>query len=147
MMRRFAVLLVVVGVACGVVTLRGPQTGTAYGLAGLAARGQFASRVVEVGSVWKRMPGLSGGMTFTAQQALDQSAIGAQSGPVVASVGCANRTSAGDIRVNQDCTFRRQSGGAIAINPTNPLNLLAGQNDSSIGLNHCAYDYSLDGGK
>src|SRR5262249_43866957 len=31
--------------------------------------------------------------------------------------------------------------------PLNPLNLVAGQNDSSIGFNHCGYDWSFDGGK
>lgn len=52
-----------------------------------------------------------------------------------------------NIRVNQDCSLRRQAEEAIAINPTNPLNLVAGQNDSRIGFNHCGYDFSFDGGK
>jgi hypothetical protein len=33
------------------------------------------------------------------------------------------------------------------VNPTNPKNLIAGQNDSRIGFNHCGYDFSFDGGK
>ena len=64
--------------------------------------------------------------------------------------GCQNVFVAGDvknIRVNQDCSLRRQAEEVIAINPTNPNNLIAGQNDSRIGFNHCGYDWSFDGGK
>jgi hypothetical protein len=50
-------------------------------------------------------------------------------------------------RVNQDCSQRRQAEEVIAVNPTNPSNLIAGQNDSRIGFNHCGYDWSFDGGK
>jgi hypothetical protein len=49
--------------------------------------------------------------------------------------------------VNQDCSLRRQAEEVIAINPTNPMNLIAGQNDSRIGFNHCGYDWSFDGGR
>ncbi len=52
-----------------------------------------------------------------------------------------------NIRVNQDCSLRRQAEEVIAINPTDPLNLIAGANDSRIGFNHCGYAWSLDGGK
>ncbi len=52
-----------------------------------------------------------------------------------------------NIRVNQDCSLRRQAEEVIAINPTSPSNLIAGQNDSRIGFNHCGYDFSFDGGK
>ncbi len=52
-----------------------------------------------------------------------------------------------NVRVNQDCSLRRQSEEVIAVNPTNPDNLIAGQNDSVIGFNHCGYDFSFDGGK
>ena len=51
------------------------------------------------------------------------------------------------VRVNQDCSLRRQAEEVIAINPTNSLNLIAGQNDSRIGLNRCGYDWSFDGGR
>jgi len=34
----------------------------------------------------------------------------------------------------------------IVVNPTNPRNLIAGQNDSRIGFNHCGYDWSPIGG-
>jgi hypothetical protein len=64
--------------------------------------------------------------------------------------GCSNVFSSGGItntRVNQDCSLRRQAEEVIAINPTNPDNLIAGQNDSRIGFNKCGYDFSMDGGK
>ena len=52
-----------------------------------------------------------------------------------------------NVRVNQDCSLRRQAEEVIAVNPTNPNNLIAGQNDSRIGFNHCGYAWSFDGGK
>ncbi len=65
--------------------------------------------------------------------------------------GCQNVFSDGaglvNIRVNQDCSLRRQAEEAIAINPTNERNLVAGQNDSRIGFNHCGYDWSFDSGR
>ena len=50
-------------------------------------------------------------------------------------------------RVNQDCSFRRQAEDIIQINPLDENNIIAGQNDSRIGFNHCGYDWSFDGGK
>jgi len=35
----------------------------------------------------------------------------------------------------------------VAVDPNNPKHLIAGQNDSRIGFNHCGYDWSFDGGK
>lgn len=64
--------------------------------------------------------------------------------------GCQNVFSTkglSNTRVNQDCSLRRQAEEVVAVNPTNSLNLIAGQNDSRIGFNHCGYDWSLDGGK
>jgi hypothetical protein len=52
-----------------------------------------------------------------------------------------------NIRVNQDCSLRRQAEEVIAVNPKNSNNLIAGQNDSRIGYNHCGYAWSFDGGK
>ncbi|MGH2375199.1 MAG: sialidase family protein, partial [bacterium] len=63
-------------------------------------------------------------------------------------LGCAN-TFAGpvpNIRVNQDCTLRRQAEEAIAVNPLDPNNLIASQNDSRVGFNHCGTDFSLNRG-
>ena len=64
-------------------------------------------------------------------------------------VGCGNvfkDRGTFNIRVNQDCSLRRQAEEMIVVNPTNPDNLIAGQNDSRIGYNHCGYDWSMDGG-
>jgi hypothetical protein len=63
--------------------------------------------------------------------------------------GCSNSfqgNGSKNIRVNQDCSLRRQAESAIAINPVNPNNIIVGQNDSRIGFNHCGYDFSFDGG-
>lgn len=62
-------------------------------------------------------------------------------------IGCSNRTSNGNVRVNQDCTYRRQAEEKIVYNPATPHNLLAGQNDSRVGFNQCGIDWSLDNGK
>ena len=59
----------------------------------------------------------------------------------------ANAEVRGNVRVNQDCTYRRQAEEMIAFNPTNPNNLLAGQNDSRVGFNQCGIDFSTDNGK
>ncbi len=73
--------------------------------------------------------------------------------PANATGGCPNRYVGGgsnagpNVRVNQDCSLRRQAEEVIAVNPTNPNNLIAGQNDSRIGYNHCGYAWSFDGGK
>lgn len=73
--------------------------------------------------------------------------------PASATGGCPNKYVGGgtnggpNVRVNQDCSLRRQAEEVIAVNPTNPNNLIAGQNDSRIGFNHCGYAWSFDGGK
>jgi hypothetical protein len=64
----------------------------------------------------------------------------------VSALGCANRGSATNPRMNQDCTLRRQAEEQVAVNPTDPNNVVAGQNDSRIGYNKCGFDYSLDNG-
>lgn len=71
--------------------------------------------------------------------------------PQARTQGCQNvstssATNAANVRVNQDCSLRRQAEETIAINPTNVRNLIVGQNDSRIGYNHCGYDWSMDGG-
>lgn len=70
-------------------------------------------------------------------------------GSQVGTVGCP-QTYPGpfkNIRVNQDCSYRRQAEEVIAINPTNENNLIGGQNDSRVGFNACGYDFSFNGGK
>jgi hypothetical protein len=63
--------------------------------------------------------------------------------------GCQNTFTNGallNIRVNQDCSLRRQAEQVIVANPLNSKNLIAGQNDSRVGFNNCGYDWSFDGG-
>jgi hypothetical protein len=62
--------------------------------------------------------------------------------------GCQNTFSGtfANVRVNQDCSLRRQAEEVVVANPNNVNNLIAGQNDSSIGFNKCGYDFSFDGG-
>ncbi|MBI2761306.1 MAG: exo-alpha-sialidase [Chloroflexi bacterium] len=63
--------------------------------------------------------------------------------------GCQNTFNGNpaNIRVTQDCSLRRQAETFIAINPTDPNNLIAGQNDSRVGFNHTGIAYSLDRGR
>lgn len=64
--------------------------------------------------------------------------------------GCSHTFQGGaksiNVRVNQDCSLRRQAEESIAVNPTNRKNLIAGQNDSRLGFNQCGIDWSNDGG-
>jgi hypothetical protein len=51
------------------------------------------------------------------------------------------------VRVNQDCTFRRQAEEEITYSPVDNKVLQAGQNDSRVGYNQCGIDWSRDEGK
>jgi len=61
-------------------------------------------------------------------------------------IGCNDRDSHGNVRVNQDCSFRRQAEEDITYNPLDPENLVGGQNDSRVGYNQCGIDWSLENG-
>lgn len=65
--------------------------------------------------------------------------------------GCQNTFQGGgapaNVRVNQDCSLRRQAEEVIVADPQNPNHLIAGQNDSRLGFNKCGYDWSFDRGK
>ncbi len=112
----------------------------------------------------RQLPFLSGGLLRAAAEAAGtgvsaagervEAADGDRTSTVRADVaiqpnalGCRNRNTDGDVRVNQDCTFRRQAEEDITHNPVNPANLLGGQNDSRVGYNQCGIDYSLDNGR
>lgn len=64
--------------------------------------------------------------------------------------GCQNVFNGGgapaNVRVNQDCSLRRQAEEVIVADPHNPNHLIAGQNDSRLGFNKCGYDWSFDRG-
>ncbi|HET9848746.1 MAG TPA: hypothetical protein VFR68_09365 [Candidatus Dormibacteraeota bacterium] len=63
------------------------------------------------------------------------------------SLGCSDRNPDGNVRVNQDCTYRRQAEEIVKVNPVDSSNIIASQNDSRVGYNQCGTDYSFDGGK
>jgi hypothetical protein len=111
--------------------------------------------------ITKTMPFFSSGTLKAAEIALRSGpdhadeALADGSGPNLAAaggaqapntVGCGNRTSNGNVRVNQDCSYRRQAEEKIVYSPANPNNLLAGQNDSRVGFNQCGIDWSTDDG-
>jgi hypothetical protein len=97
---------------------------------------------------------LSSGVMYTLLQASGRLTGSAKaSSPKLPSApgtqGCQNvfAGNPSNTRVNQDCSRRRQAEEVIAINPNNANNLVAGQNDSRIGFNHCGYDWSFDAGQ
>ncbi len=73
--------------------------------------------------------------------------VNAGAGP--STLGCQNvfAGTPANVRVNQDCSFRRQAEESVAIDPTNPNHVVAGQNDSRIGFNHCGIDFSFNRGQ
>ncbi len=97
----------------------------------------------------KTAPFLSSGLLQAATEGLERADAYSGEGSLSiskSSLGCAKRNTDGNVRVNQDCSFRRQAETTIAVNPIDPKNLIAGQNDSRIGFNHCGIDYSFDSG-
>lgn len=133
----------------GMAAWPGQRHSVALGSYRLLRSSLMHQQVIQLGRIERRIPMLSPGVRLMALEAAQQSSSEPAVSPNAAaptSLGCSNRTSSGDVRVNQDCTFQRQAEEEIAANPLNSQNLIAGQNDSSIGWNHCGFDYSLDGG-
>lgn len=106
--------------------------------------------------VEKELPFFSAGLVEAAREALDgqtdarSSVAEGTAGPTglaAGSAGCGRRNPAGNVRVNQDCTFRRQAEQIIKANPAQPENLIAGMNDSRVGFNHCGFAFSFDSGR
>ena len=120
----------------------------------LIAAGKLKPAVIHLkNGQTKRLPFFSGGILSTIEQASGAAAnanralsAGGVAGASVDSLGCRDRAGGRDIRVNQDCTYRRQAETNIAYNPTDPTNLVAGVNDSIIGWNQTSLDFSLDSG-
>ncbi|HKW69928.1 MAG TPA: sialidase family protein [Candidatus Dormibacteraeota bacterium] len=115
-----------------------------------AAKGQERAPVINTGTTVKTAPSLSAGLLQAASESLDRADADSGEGSLSvskSSLGCAHRNTDSNVRVNQDCTFRRQAEEGIAVNPADPTNLVAGQNDSRIGFNHCGIDYSFDSGR
>jgi hypothetical protein len=98
----------------------------------------------------KTAPFFSSGLLQAAEESLERADASSGEGSLAvsqSSLGCAQRNPDGNVRVNQDCTYRRQAETTIAANPLDPKNLIGGQNDSRVGFNHCGIDYSFDGGR
>jgi hypothetical protein len=163
-------------VAAGAISSAALPAAAGDGIAKQAAKGDLRPAKLSVqvrqngqtATVTKTMPFISSGTINAAQSVLGSTSvqdekdiaadntsttdIGASaslgSGP--GSLGCAQRDGKnehGNVRVNQDCTFRRQAEENITYNPADPNNLLAGQNDSRVGFNQCGIDWSTDNGK
>lgn len=169
--RRTVTLIGVLSIAAGALSAAtgALPVGASDGIAKQAARGEFrAARIpitVNSGGVQSRavthtervLPFLSAGTVEAAKAALEPDArdtagdtgspAGSSGSPTGATLGCGQRNLGQNVRVNQDCTYRRQAEEQITYNPANPDNLLAGQNDSRVGYNQCGIDYSLDNGK
>ena len=140
------------------------------------ATGTLPAPVINTGVLRRKGPEISPGLAqvaadeLRAEEADAATGVGgdlsapSSVGVAPGTLGCSRRdTSAGNpnkggdggqragagnnVRVNQDCTFRRQAEEQIRYNPAEPNNLLAGQNDSRLGFNQCGYDFSIDNGK
>jgi hypothetical protein len=115
------------------------------------------------GAAHRTMPFFSTGLISSAEQAMGIHAASAIAnaglapssnlpmpdlGFTTGTLGCSDRGPdvKDNVRVNQDCTFRRQAEEKIVFNPANPRNLLAGMNDSRVGFNQCGIAWSTDNG-
>jgi hypothetical protein len=102
------------------------------------------------------VPMLSGGVVRSAMEGLGVRTTGAQArvaanlpNPTIDTAGCANvfAGSPNNVRANTDCGYRFQSEEWVAVNPTDPNNVVVSQNDSSLSGNHTGVDFSVDGGQ
>jgi hypothetical protein len=168
-MKRLWVLKTVFAIAALVLLYGGPAFGQEPTRRTLhdAATGKLKPAELPVnfnrtgGPLTKRLPFISHGTMVAAHEALSAAEMRAEGadgqdagsfadiGQGNNTVGCSDRLGSHDnnIRVNQDCTFRRQAEEKIVFNPANPRNLLAGANDSRVGFNQCSIAWSTDGGE
>jgi hypothetical protein len=100
------------------------------------------------------VPQLSGGIeqSIAEQQRVSNPRIQASlPPPTINSAGCSNTFSRSgypdNVRANVDCGYRFQSEEWVAVNPTDPSNIVASQNDSKLNGNSTGVDYSTDGGR
>lgn len=122
-----------------------------------AASGELRQAFLDTGHGKRPLPFFSAGLIDAATSNSQGTASApnatpsAPSGPTAGTVGCSNRNSApstlNNVRVNQDCTYRRQAEEGVAFNPAAPTNLIAGMNDESQGFNLGAFAYSFDSGQ
>jgi len=159
--KRVAALLATLGLLGALAISPASVSAEKYSMVTRYALGKVDAAVINTESGIKVMPAISGAAMAAARfAAIDiqeerNVAADAAEGQVESdqfavtsgSLGCRKRNSDGNVRVNQDCTFRRQAEESIKINPADRDNIIAGQNDSRIGYNKCGFDYSFDGGK
>jgi hypothetical protein len=140
----FAVTAALLGVA---LSFHDTGSGTARDDATRAPAGRLHRTTLAVpGGGVKQMP-----MPTLAvpQQAPSGARMAAAAAPVATtgSLGCRERSGGEDVRVNQDCSYRWQAEEHIAVNPTDPRNLVAGMNDGIQGYNQTSLAFSLDAGR
>jgi len=133
-----------------VVVAQAPPSSAKASISERIASGALRPAYVKVEGGLKRMPFLSGGRLDAVLKgsANRASAVGApaSAGIAVQSAGCAERDLGRNVRVNQDCTYRRQAETDIAVDPNDARNLVAGMNDSLVGWNRTSIDFSVDAG-
>jgi hypothetical protein len=161
---RLRVVLAIGGLLTAMSVFTAPPVAAATGIAAQAERGTLQINYVSTKDGTKALPTISGAMATGLREAyLGSQAAAAAQAPATAAeaaagaapniglttrtLGCSARNSDGSVRVNQDCSYRRQAEETIRFNPANPNNLVAGQNDSRIGYNHCGIDYSTNNGQ
>jgi hypothetical protein len=133
-----------------------------------AAVGKITAPTIKVTApsgrtVTKRLPFFSGSTIQSMRDAMGLTTVRSQAEPLNApgsapgltsnlaiertTVGCGERNPDGNVRVNQDCTFRRQAEEKLVFNPIDPTNLLGGMNDSRVGFNQTGIAFSIDNGE
>jgi len=150
MAKRVLLVLTALALLVTYMTLPPALTRAKDGPAKRAATGDLKPATITTAKGTRVLPSLSGGVVEAAREQLaSQAPAAARASEDIraGTLGCRARNPDSNVRVNQDCTFRRQAEESIAFNPINHQNLIAGQNDSRIGFNHCGFDYSLDAGK
>jgi hypothetical protein len=159
MHRRYLLFLVTASLLLGLVWVA-PTTASAQNMIVQAANGKIKRpTMVLPNGVRKQAPGFSSGTLAAATpvaSSLDDPNVradntadpgAAKAGVTIDTAGCADRGPGSNVRVNQDCSFRRQAEEIVKANPIDSRNLIAGQNDSRLGFNKCGFDFSFDAGR
>jgi hypothetical protein len=152
MRSRMVAMSTVAVTALALFLVSGPPSSAQSSIPGALADGRLRPAVLHVNGGTKQLPSISGGIVAALQEAQARSAGGVSAlagvkGAQVDSLGCDGRAGVRNVRVNQECTYRRQAEEHIAYNPADPSNLVAGMNDSLTGWNLTSLDFSLDGGR
>src|SRR3954469_18510477 len=159
-MKRRLLAVAVVAALGATLVAQAPTSTATSSVSERVADGTLRPARLKVDGGTKRLPFFSGGRleslalggTATSGARTQPSLTGkptarAGAGIAVRSLGCAERNRGRNIRVNQDCTYRRQAETDIAVDPNNPKTLVAGMNDSLVGFNRTSMDFSVDGGE